>query len=209
MSKAGYEHATCVGGGIDYYLQRGYVPLGIEADAFHLRGAGQTLEYAFCDWALAQLAAALGKTEDARRYLERASNYRTLFNAATGFMQPRLLDGSWLEPFDPMAPDGWIEGNGWQYLWHVPHDVAGLIELVGGREHFVARLDEMLTLAEADNFIAPHDRHHLNYVDYGNQPSLYIAYLFTYAGAPWLTQKWVAHYGMRQERHHAPRRLWR
>lgn len=191
ISKAGYEHDTCIGGGAEFYLERGYVPLGIEADAYHLKGATQTLEYAFCDWSLAQLAAALGKTADFQTYLSRAANYRHLYNAATGFMQPRLMDGSWLEPFDPMAPDGWVEGNGWQYLWHVPHDAAGLIDLMGGRDRFIRRLDDMLTLAEAGNFIAPHTQHHLNYVDYGNQPSLYIAHLFTYAGAPWLTQKWV------------------
>lgn len=191
MGKAGYEHETNLGGGIEYYLERGYVPLGIDAEAFHLSGATQTLEYAFCDWSLAQLAAALGKAEDYQTFAARAGNYRHLFNPETGFMQPRTMSGDWLEPFDPMNPDGWVEGNGWQYLWHVPHDVAGLINLLGGREKFIQRLDEMLTKAEAGNFIAPHDQHHLNYVDYGNQPSLYIAHLFTYAGAPWLTQKWV------------------
>lgn len=191
MSKAGYEHKSSIGGGVEYYLERGYVPLGIQAEAFHLKGATQTLEYAFCDWALAQLAQALGKTEDAKRFAARAENYRHLYDTQSGFMRPRMKDGEWLDPFDPMSPVGWVEGNGWQYLWHVPHDVPGLIALMGGESIFIERLDAMLTQGAEMDFIAPHDKHHLNTVDYGNQPSLYIAHLFTYAGAPWLTQKWV------------------
>jgi predicted alpha-1,2-mannosidase len=191
ISKAGYEHDTCIGGGAEHYIEKGFVPLGIQAEAFHLQGAGQTLEYAFCDWALAEFASALGKKETAQRYYARAQNYRNLYNPKTGFMQPRTMEGSWLEPFDPMSPEGWVEGNGWQNLWHVPHDVAGLIHLMGGRDRFIERLNDMLEKASEKNFIAPHAQHHLNYVDYGNQPSLYIAHLFTYAGAPWLTQQWV------------------
>ncbi|MEM7031468.1 MAG: GH92 family glycosyl hydrolase [Chloroflexota bacterium] len=191
MSRAGYEHQTAVGGGVEHYLEKGYVPEGIKAEAFHLRGAGQTLEYAFCDWSLAQLAASLGHQQDYDALIKRAGNYHHIYNAETGFMQPRQMNGDWLEPFDPMAPEGWVEGNGWQYLWHVPHDVAGLIDLMGGREKFIQRLEEVFVLAEPSDFIAPHSEHHLNYLDYGNQPSLYIAHLFTYAGTPWLTQKWI------------------
>jgi len=191
MSKAGYEHDTCVGGGVEYYIERGYIPLGIEAEAFHLESATQTLEYTYNDWCLAQMAAALGKEKDYDLFMKRAQNYKNLYDRETSFMRPRKMDGSWLEDFDPMAPDGWEEGNGWHYLWHVPHDVQGLINLMGGRETFVRRLDELFTKAAEGNFIAPHGEHHLNYLDYGNQPSTYIAHLFNYAGAPWLTQKWV------------------
>jgi predicted alpha-1,2-mannosidase len=191
MSKAGYEHFTAVGGGVEYYIQRGYVPLGIQAHAFHCDGAAQTLEYAYNDWCLAEMARALGREADARRFGQRATNYRNLYDAESGFMRPRNMDGSWLEDFDPMSPEGWCEANGWQYLWHVPHDPAGLIELMGGRETFVRRLDEMMERAAELDFIAPHGKHHGNYLDYGNQPSTYIAHMFNYAGAPWLTQKWV------------------
>ena len=191
MSKAGYEHDTCIGGGVEYYIERGYVPVGIEAEAFHLSGAAQTLEYAYHDWCLAQLAAALGREEDHRRFMRRAGNYRNIFDAETGFMRPRTMDGSWLEPFDPMARDGWVEGNAWHYLWHVPHDVQGLADLMGGREIFVQRLGELFQKAEDTNFVTPHGQHHLGYMDYGNQPCTFLAHLFNYVGAPWLTQRWV------------------
>jgi len=191
MSKAGYEHHTCIGGGVEYYMERGYVPLGIQADAFHLSGAGQTLEYAYCDWCLAQMADALGKEEEFETFMARARNYRNLYDPETGFMRPRKMDGSRLEDFDPMSPEGWVEGNGWQYLWHVPHDPEGLIRLMGDREVFVRRLNEVFEKAEMHDFVAPHGEHHENYLDYGNQPSTYIAHLFNYAGAPWLSQKWV------------------
>ena len=191
MSKAGYEHDTCIGGGVEAYIERGYVPLGIQAHAFHCAGASQTLEYAYCDGCLAQMAASLGQTADYETFSQRAGNYRNLYDPETGFMRPRSADGSWLAGFDPMSPEGWVEGNGWQYLWHVPHDVEGLIRLMGGRQVFVRRLDEMMVKAEGSDFIAPHGKHHTNTLDYGNQPSTYIAHLFNYAGAPWLTQKWV------------------
>lgn len=192
MSKAGYEHFTCKGGGVEYYLERGYVPVGIEADAFHVEAAGtRTLEYAYHDWALAQLAASLGHDEDYDRLMQRAENWRNLWDSDTRFMRPRALDGSFLPNFDPMSPLGWEEANGHQNRWYVPHDVAGLIEAFGGREAFVAELDALFEEAEKTGFTAPHGRHHEAPLDYGNQPSMYIAHLFTYAGAPWLTQKWV------------------
>lgn len=192
MSKAGYEHDTCVGGGVEYYLERGYVPSGIKANAFHAGGVGSmTLEYAFHDWALAQLAGALGHADDCERLMKRSQNYRTLWNPATRFMQPRDMDGNFSDEFDPMAPRGWCEGNAHHYRWHVPHDVPGLVELFGGAESFVAELDELFMKAEGHGFTAPHGRHHECPMDYGNQPCTYLAHLFNHAGAPWLTQKWV------------------
>jgi predicted alpha-1,2-mannosidase len=192
MSKAGYEHYTCVGGGVEYYLDRGYVPLGIEADAFHMEATGtRTLEYAYHDWALAQLAAALGRESDHTELMRRALNYRNLWDPETRYMRPRLMDGAFLPDFDPMDPLGWEEANGHQNRWYVPHNVADLIALMGGREAFIAELNALFEAAEQTDFIAPHGSHHVAPLDYGNQPSMYIAHLFTYAGAPWLTQKWV------------------
>ncbi|MBN1249260.1 MAG: GH92 family glycosyl hydrolase [Anaerolineae bacterium] len=192
MSKAGYEHYTCQGGGVEYYLERGYVPLGIEADAFHMGAAGtRTLENAYHDWALAQLATALGRDDDYAMLMARATNYRHLWDAETRFFRPRLMDGGFLPDIDPMDPLGWEEANGHQNRWYVPHNAADLIALMGGREAFIAELNALFEEAEKTNFIAPHGSHHVAPLDYGNQPSMYIAHLFTYAGAPWLTQKWV------------------
>jgi predicted alpha-1,2-mannosidase len=192
MSKAGYEHFTCRGGGAEYYLARGYVPIGIEADAFHMGAAGtRTLEYAYHDWALAQLAAALGRDDDYAMLMGRATNYRTLWDPETRFMRPRTMDGAFVPDFDPMDPLGWEESNGHQNRWYVPHNVADLIALLGGRAPFVEELNALFEAAEATKFVAPHGSHHVAPLDYGNQPSMYIAHLFNYAGAPWLTQKWV------------------
>jgi predicted alpha-1,2-mannosidase len=191
MSKAGYEHDTSIGGGVEQYIELGYVPHGIKAKAFHCDGAAQTLEYAYVDWCLAEMARSLGHHEDAEKFGVRARNYRNLYDEDTGFLRPRHADGSWLENFDPMKPDGWNEGNGWQYLWHVPHDVAGLAELMGGYATMAERLDAVLTEAAEQDFIAPHSKHHLNVLDYGNQPSTHVAHLFNFIGKPWLAQKWI------------------
>lgn len=192
MSKAGYEHTTSIGGGVEYYLERGYVPLGIKADAFHTHAAAtMTLEYVFHDWALAQLAQLQGHDTDYEQLMARSQNYRNLWDTDSQFMRPRTMDGEFLPDFDPMALDGWSEGNAHHYRWHVPHDVHGLVELFGGRDVFIDELDNLFVLAEGHGFVAPHSKHQEGYIDYGNQPCMYLAHLFNYVGAPWLTQKWV------------------
>ena len=191
MGKAGYEYHTAVGGGIEQYIEKGYVPHGIKAEAMHCDGGSMTLEYAFEDWCLARMAKALGKEDDYRLFMARSGNYRNIWDSGTGFFRPRNDDGSFLDPFDPMSPEGWCEANGLHYLWWVPHDVAGLIELMGGRETFVRRLNAQFEESREVCFIAPHGKHHLSPMDYGNQPSTHLAHLFNHAGAPWLAQKWV------------------
>lgn len=192
MSKAGYENETCQGGGVEFYLERGYVPLGIQAEAFHVKAAAtMTLEYAYHDWALAQLAKELGHKEDYLQFMARAENYRHIWNPETRFMQPREFSGTFTQDFDPMSGKGWAEGNGHHYRWHVPHDVPGLMELFGGRQAFIHELDGLFQRAESHRFICTHGNHTDGYIDYGNQPCMYLAHLFNYAGAPWLTQKWV------------------
>ncbi len=193
MSKAGYEFDTCVGGGVEYYIERGYIPEGRAVEgAIHVDGASQTLEYAFQDWALAQLAAELGYRDDFETYSHRARNYRNLFDPQTGFMRPRRLDGSWFEPFDPLSLHDFCEANSWQYSFHVPHDGQSLITLMGGRDRFVRRLDEAFELSEPTDFYAakPALERDRAYVNYGNEPGRFVAHLFAHAGAPWLTQKW-------------------
>jgi len=188
MSKAGYEHHTQKGGGIEYYIERGYVPEGIEAHGFHLDGAGMTLEYAYQDWTLAQLAEALGKEEDQQYFLQRATNYQNVYDDQTGWMRPREMDGSWIEPFDPLKHRraGFVESNAIQMTWFVPHDVAGLAELLGGFDSLNQRLNRSMEEGQQHDFVDIR-----SWVNYGNQPSMQVAHLFNYSGAPWLTQYWT------------------
>ena len=143
MGKVGYEHNTFLGGGIEYYIEKGYIPYPLyeETYGFHQHGAGQTLEYAYQDWTLAQMADALQKSEDVALFLDRAEHYKNLYDASSGWMRIRRHDGSWAEPFDSLIYDnGWVEANAVQSTWFVPHDVAGLIDLMGGNDVFVKRL---------------------------------------------------------------------
>ena len=158
------------------YMKLGYVPVE--------RGpVSNTLEYAYDDWCVAQMAKALSKTDDYRRFMKRAMNYKNVFDPTTGYVRPRHQNGRWAQNFSPFTGRGYVEGNAWQYTWFVPHDVGGLIELMGGREKFIARLEE--------GFERSRPRFVSRYVNHGNQPNMQAAYLFNYAGAPWLTQKWA------------------
>jgi predicted alpha-1,2-mannosidase len=196
MSKAGYEHNTFIGGGIESYIEKGYIPYPLTEKnyGFHQRGSGQTLEYAYQDWALAQMAKKLGYTEDYKIFSARALNYRNIFHADSGWMWVREKDGSWREPFNIYDGTLFVEGNAAQYTWWVPHDVPGLIELMGGKEKFTARLNRSFESAQKHNFTAGESHAVENlypevYINYGNQPCLHTAFLFNYS-APWLTQYW-------------------
>ena len=166
------------------YLKYGYVPMGMGR-------ASNTLEYAYDDWCVSRMALALGKMKLYEEFRKRGENWRNLFDPGTGFMRPRRSDGRRLEKFDPFSPKGgWVEGNPWQYTWFVPQNVGGLVKAMG-RKRFVKRLDHGLRLSEKSGFNAPGDRFAQCPVNHGNQPSMHAAYLFDFAGAPWLTQKWV------------------
>lgn len=200
MSKAGYEHNTFKGGGIEYYLERGYVPhpLSKIKYGFHQDGSTQTLEYAYQDYTLAQMAKKLGKNDDYELFMKRATNYKNIWNADIGWMWNRTLDGKWAEPVDILRYDnGWEEGNAAQFTWFVPHDVQGLINLMGSREAFTTKLNSSFEKAQKHDFVSgkSHDKETLEelrrvYINYGNQPSIQTAFLFNYAGSPWLTQYW-------------------
>ena len=205
MSKAGYEHATNVGGGIRYYEERGYIPYPLPEDVddgqgyhYHWKGAGQTLEYAFQDSTLANLARALGHDDDADYFGERAQSFRNIFDDETGFMRPREADGSWRDPYDPYAYEiGFVESNAAQMTWFVPHDVDGLAELMGGKDEFVRKLDAAFVAASELGFTAgtahadeKNERYRRIPINYGNQPSMQTAFLFAAAGAPWKTEYW-------------------
>ncbi|NID12922.1 GH92 family glycosyl hydrolase [Fibrivirga algicola] len=201
MSKAGYEHTTAKGGGVEYYIERGYVPhpLTNVRYGFHQDGSTQTLEYAYQDYTLAQLAKKLGKLDDYALFMKRSENYKNIWNPALGWMWNRTLDGKWAEPVDILRYDnGWEEGNAAQFTWFVPHDVPGLIKLMGGNEAFTTKLNSSFEKAQRHDFVSgkSHDKETLEenrrvFINYGNQPSIQTAHLFNYAGAPWLTQYWT------------------
>ena len=192
---AGYEHApTASGGGMKYYVERGYVPEDIEGHGMHKDGASMTLEYAYQDWCVAELADSLGRADDAAWLRKRAGNYRHVWDPSVQFMRPRRKDGSWLPNFEPVGPrakKGFCEANSAIYTHFVPHDVPGLAALFGGADRYVAALDRQFEESEAHRFVAPHGKHELMWVDYDNQPSTAMAHMFNLAGAPWLSQRWV------------------
>ena len=191
MSKAGYEHATCRGGGIEDYIALGYIPEDLPPVGFHTHGAAQTIEHSYNDWALAQIAAAQGHAADAGLFTRRSRNYLNLFDPSVGFCRPRERDGSWTEPFEPSQKKGWTEANAWTFNYHSSHDVPGLIEAFGSRDAFVARLEEAFALSERQKFFAPRDHHNLIPLDFGNEPALATAHLFQLAGRPDRTQFWL------------------
>jgi len=183
---------------LEYFIKQGYVPYyeyKLSNGWVFIFGASHTLEYCFNAFAVGQFAKALGKEEDFRQLSGLAANYRLLYNPATGFMQPRLTDGSFIESFDEMvAWKGFQEGNAFQYTWYVPHDVTGLINLMG-KDMFNSRLDMMFTESQKSGFGGGREIASFSGVEklynHGNQPCLHNAWLFNYSGKPWLTQKWT------------------
>lgn len=201
MSKAGYEHATMSGGGIEEYMELGYVPYPLSKIkyGFHQDGSAQTLEYAYQDYALAQMAKALEKKDDYALFSKRALNYKNIFNKELGWMWTKDHEGKWNQPIDVLQYEhGFIEGNAAQYTWWVPHDVKGLIELIGGNEAFTDKLNKSFVKARNHGFVSgksenPNDQELQRsvYINYGNQPCMATPFLFNYAGKPWLTQYWT------------------
>ncbi len=181
--------------GLDDYKRLGYVPY----DSGLKENAARTLEYAYDDFAIYQLGKALGKpASEINVYAERARNYRKLFDPETGLMRGKNRDGSFQQPFNPFKwGDAFTEGNSWHYTWSVFHDVAGLAELMGGRQAFVDKLDAVWTLPPTfdDSYYGQviHEIREMQIAGmgqyaHGNQPIQHMIYLYDYAGAPWKTQ---------------------
>ncbi len=197
--------------GLKWYKELGYTPADKVTES-----VPNTLELAYDDWCIAQLAKELGKKEDYLLFIKRADNYRNMYDKQSRFMRPRKADGSWLEAigdqpqeivkegdhsyyryFDPLLigrrPNRhYTESNAWQYLWSVQHDIAGIISLLGGKQNFIARLDTFFTMSP---YITPPKYVGVvgtigQYVQ-GNQPSHHVAYLYNYAGEPWKSQERV------------------
>jgi predicted alpha-1,2-mannosidase len=168
--------------GIQFYDKMGYIPESTGDDIWG-GTVSTTLEYNISDWNLGQFAKALGKKEDAAFFIERSKSYRKYFDKSTGMLRPIMDDGKWLEPFDPEAGKnfeaviGFVEGNAWQYRFYVPHDIKGLISLLGGEKIFI---EELQRCFDTDNY------------DMANEPDITYPYLFNYVkGEEWRTQKKV------------------
>jgi len=176
-------------GGLGDYMKLGYVPIDKEPE-----GASKTLEYAYDDWSLAQMAKAIGRKDVAATFEKRAGNWRHAYDPATGFMRARQSDGKFREPFNPDTAgygSDYTEGNAWQYSWYVPQDVAALVKAMGGDQRFVTKLDSVFEAkVDASHFANVEDITGLiGWYAHGNEPSHHLAYLYDYAGAPWQTQK--------------------
>jgi predicted alpha-1,2-mannosidase len=167
------------------YMSMGYVPVDEGP-------VSNTLEYAFDDWCVAQMARSLGKAEDYNYFMKRGQNYRNVFDQSTRYMRPKYAGGPWLEEFSPVisavgkednfGTKDYVEANAWQYSWFVPHDLKGLIELMG-KDEFNDRLEE--------GFKKSLPIFTSKFVNHSNQPNMQAAWLFNYSGKPWLTQYWV------------------
>lgn len=180
--------------GIGLYKKLGYIPYNIKdeynADNWSL---SKTLEYAFDDYCIAEMARKMGKTELAEEFYKRSQNYKNVFNPATGFMQPVDDKGVFIRPFCPDDYTAHIcESNGWQYLWSVPQDIRGLITLVGGKDRFAEKLDSMFTYIPAGKEDLPiFSTGMIGQYAHGNEPSHHVTYLYALAGRPERTQELV------------------
>ena len=189
MKKSAYQKIR----GTPAYIQYGYVP-----QDKHGWSVTMTLEYAFDDWCIAQVAKKLNQISDYTIFMQRAQSYKALFDSTTGFMRAKDSKGKFIEPFDPLLSehgfDGqYIEGTAWQHSFFVPHDVEGLAKLYGGKENLVKKLDDL--------FMAPSELHGENtsadvsgligQYAHGNEPSHHIIYMYTALGHPQKTAKWI------------------
>ena len=193
------------------YFEKGFFPaLGKgeketipQVHSFEKRQAvSVTLEHAYDDWCVAQLAKALGKEDDFEFFMKRSHNWKNVYNTDTGFMAPRSIDGKWVEDFDPMRGGGqggrdfFTENNGFTWLWAVPHDLTGLFELMGGKEIAEKRLDDLFRVGctfsnEKYEYMAqfPDSTGLIGQFCMGNEPSFHIPYLYNYLGQSWKGQK--------------------
>ncbi|MCR4032053.1 MULTISPECIES: GH92 family glycosyl hydrolase [Flavobacterium] len=182
--------------GLNFYKKYGYIPYNLLDESVTI-----TLEYAYDDWCVAQMAKALGKQADYEFFSKRAKAYEYLFDAKSGFMRGKSEDGkSWNEPFDPKHSNhrehtDYTEGNAWQHSWFVPHNVDNFIKLHGGNDIFTKRLEQLFTESSeiTGNNVSADISGLIGQYAHGNEPSHHIAYMFNHAGQPWRTQYWVRH----------------
>ena len=164
-------------GALEFYIEHGYCP----------DNAGITLEWAFQDWSLAQMAKKLGLEEDYKYFQRRSQGWKALYRPDQQLIFPKTRQGAWLHD-DPLSNQGWIEANAWQATWSISHDIKGLGELMGGANKLCARLDHAFRKSVKDDFVFGYGS---GYVSYANQPGCSNAHVFNHAGQPWLSQYWV------------------
>jgi predicted alpha-1,2-mannosidase len=184
--------------GVKYYNSLGYVPYDVNIK----ENAARTLEYCYDDFTIMKLAKALNRSrEETDRFAKRALNYKNIFDPLSNFMRGKNRDGSWSVPFNPFKwGDAFTEGNAWHYTWSVFHDPQGLINLMGGRKNFIAKLDSVFTTPPYFDFSYYGRQIHeitemviagMGQYAHGNQPVQHGIYLYNYAGEPWKAQKYV------------------
>ncbi len=173
--------------GLDAYKTNGFIAIDDEPES-----VSKTLEYAYDDWCIAQLANEIGKKDDYKQFIQRAQYYKNLYNPQNGFMQPKFHN-MWKQAFDPAEVDfNYTEANAWQYSFFVPQDIQTLIKLHGGDKPFIKQLDELFSISSETK-----GRHQADITGligqyaHGNEPSHHMAYLYNYAGVPWKTQAMV------------------
>lgn len=184
-ARAGYYDA------LDAYMKLGYVP----EDKKNGTSVSATLEFAYDDWCIAQLAKKLNRKDIYEEFSKRSQNWRNVYDASIGYMRPRMSDGSFRKDFDVLSTNnqGFIEGNAWNFSLFVPHDPVAMIKAMGGNSRFVPHLDSLFTMQLPDKFFEETEditREGIigNYV-HGNEPSHHVAYLYNFTDQPWKTQE--------------------
>ncbi len=173
---------------IKSYKELGYVPY--EEAKWNV---SLTLEYAYDDWVIAQLAKALGREKIYQQFSDRSKNYRHHYDPDTGFMRAKDRDGQFREPFDPNAyhPEDYTEANAWQYSYFVPHDTKGLIQLMGGKKHLEEKLDRIFSTQQSEEKLPEWISGYIGQYVHGNEPAHHLAYLYQYVDQPHKTQQRV------------------
>lgn len=176
------------------YITKGYVPLYDDAwnwDSPHYQSyVSNTMEYAYQDYCAAQYFKAFNRKKDYDTFMDRSNNWKNIFDSSTGYVRPRRPNGEWIENTNPYHAPGFCEGSAWQFTWYVPHNVKGLIDLVGERT-FIDRLNAGFETSEKVNFNALGDNMGAYPINHGNETNMQAAYLFSYTSEPWHTQKWA------------------
>ncbi len=178
--------------GLQYYMEMNYVPEDKNGSS-----VSKTLEYAYDDWAIAQIAKKAGDSANYNKFIARSENYKNVYDPKSGFMRPKLSDGTFRKEFDPLQTDGqgFVEGNSWNYSFYVPQNPETLITLMGGKKRFVKMLDSLFTKQISDKDIEANEditrEGIIGLYVHGNEPSHHIPYLYDYAGYPEKTQEKV------------------